>query len=68
MICRTPDWLVFVFTLSGARIAAVFANKAEPKILCTIIKFKKMQNSQIYISQYAYIKEKRQFISYINLK
>lgn len=39
MICRTPDWLVFVFTLSGARITAVFANKAEPKILCTIVKF-----------------------------
>lgn len=37
MIGGTPDWLVFilcvVFTLIWARIAAVFANKAEPKTL-----------------------------------
>ena len=37
MIGGTPDWLVWilcvVFTLLWARIAAVFANKAEPKTL-----------------------------------
>lgn len=37
MIGGNPDWLVFilcvVFTLIWARIAAVFANKAEPKTL-----------------------------------
>ncbi|WP_405353958.1 sulfite exporter TauE/SafE family protein [Ruminococcus sp.] len=37
MIGGTPDWIVFilcvVFTLIWARIAAVFANKAEPKTL-----------------------------------
>ena len=37
MIGGTPDWFVFVlciaFTLIWARIAAVFANKANPKTL-----------------------------------
>lgn len=37
MICGTPDWLVWIlciaFTLIWARIAAVSANKAEPKTL-----------------------------------
>ena len=37
MIGGTPDWFVFIlciaFTLIWARIAAVFANKANPKTL-----------------------------------
>ena len=37
IIGGTPDWLVLglciLFTLIWARIAAVFANKAEPKVL-----------------------------------
>ena len=37
MIGGTPDWTIFIlcvaFTFIWARIAALFANKAEPKTL-----------------------------------